>query len=140
LNGVAASMDKIARVTRTLGEILTTKELLLEYGGKFEIFMLQWKLHFIDYFIFILFGNSHLFFSSYCSRLSASTEAITTLWESYHKEKYCIAAVVEPEQYKELKARWEQYPIFLVPCMLVSEFFFQVLPFCVVWLLLLFLG
>jgi len=46
----------------------------------------------------------------------ASKEEITKIWEEYHKEKYCVAAVIEPEQYLNLQKRWEKYPLFLLPC------------------------
>jgi hypothetical protein len=42
-------------------------------------------------------------------------EEIVALWETYHKEKYCVAAVIEPDQYKLIKERWEKYPVFVIP-------------------------
>lgn len=47
----------------------------------------------------------------------ATKSDLKLLWESYHKEKYCVAAIIEPEQYRKIRERWEKYPVFCVPCM-----------------------
>jgi len=45
----------------------------------------------------------------------ATTKEVSEIWENFHSEKYCIAAVITPEMFRHLRSRWEKYPIFLIP-------------------------
>ena len=47
----------------------------------------------------------------------ASAEEISSIWEQYHAEKYCISAVIEKSKYLKIRKLWTNYPTFLLPRM-----------------------
>lgn len=92
INNAQCDMKNIAHISRNLSDIMTNVDnLSLGY--------------------FILFDEVRQY-----SLYRATKEEIRKIWENYHKEKYCVAAVIEPQQYRKLRERWEKYPVFCIPC------------------------